>query len=55
MGAAGAPLGAQRAQGLDLILSPEARRAFDLSLEPSRVRDRYGRFRTVIFITRRMR
>ena len=41
VGTAGAPLAARHRQALDLILSPEARRAFDLSLEPSRVRDRY--------------
>jgi hypothetical protein len=32
-----------RRQALDLILSAEARRAFDLTGEPDRVRDRYGR------------
>jgi hypothetical protein len=32
-----------RRQALDLILSAEARRAFDLSYEPDRIRDRYGR------------
>jgi len=31
------------AQALNLLTSPDARRAFDLSLEPERVRDRYGR------------
>ncbi len=30
-------------QALGLLTSPEARRAFDLSLEPDRLRDRYGR------------
>jgi len=30
-------------QALDLLTSPEAARAFDLSREPDRVRDRYGR------------
>jgi uncharacterized protein (DUF1501 family) len=30
-------------QALGLLTSPEARRAFDLSLEPDPVRDRYGR------------
>jgi hypothetical protein len=37
------PLDPHRRQALDLLLSPEARRAFDLSCEPDRVRDRYGR------------
>jgi hypothetical protein len=31
------------AQAIGLLTSPEARRAFDLNLEPARVRDRYGR------------
>lgn len=31
------------AQAIGLLTSPEARRAFDLNLEPGRVRDRYGR------------
>lgn len=31
------------AQALNLLTSPDARRAFDLNLEPDRVRDRYGR------------
>lgn len=39
----GTPLDKHRHQALDLLLSPEARRAFDLSCEPDRVRDRYGR------------
>jgi hypothetical protein len=30
-------------RAVDLITGPEARRAFDLALEPDRVRDRYGR------------
>jgi hypothetical protein len=30
-------------QALNLLTGPAARRAFDLSLEPDRVRDRYGR------------
>jgi hypothetical protein len=41
--AEGAPLDAHRRQALDLLLSPQARQAFDLSHEPDRVRDRYGR------------
>jgi uncharacterized protein (DUF1501 family) len=32
-----------RARALELVTSAEARRAFDLSQEPARVRDRYGR------------
>jgi hypothetical protein len=39
----GAALDVHRRQALDLLLSPAARRAFDLSYEPDRVRDRYGR------------
>jgi hypothetical protein len=35
---------AHRSRALDLILSAEARSAFDLNREPDRVRDRYGRF-----------
>ncbi len=31
------------AQALNLLTSPEARRAFDLGLEPDQIRDRYGR------------
>lgn len=31
------------AQSLNMLLSPEARQAFNLSLEPDHVRDRYGR------------
>jgi uncharacterized protein (DUF1501 family) len=40
---AGTALEAHRRQALNLLLAPEARRAFDLSGEPDRVRDRYGR------------
>jgi uncharacterized protein (DUF1501 family) len=56
VGAAGAPLAARHRQALDLILSTEARRAFDLSLEPGRVRDRYGRFEMgqVLLLARRL-
>src|SRR5205085_9109917 len=32
-----------RAKALDIVLSGEAKRAFDLSLEPKAVRERYGR------------
>jgi hypothetical protein len=32
-------------EAIDLLASPQARRAFDLNLESSRVRDRYGRYR----------
>jgi hypothetical protein len=39
----GSPLDPHRRQALDLLLSPEARRAFDLTYEPDRIRDRYGR------------
>jgi len=45
-----------RKKALELILSPDARRAFDLSQEPDRVRDRYGRFEMgqVFLLARRM-
>lgn len=33
-------------QAVDLLASPQSRRAFDLSDEPSQVRDRYGRHRS---------
>ena len=33
-------------QAYELLSDPDARRAFDLSAEPERVRDRYGRFRS---------
>jgi uncharacterized protein (DUF1501 family) len=47
---------AQRRQALDLVLSPEARRAFDLSQEDPKVRDRYGRFEMgqVLLLARRL-
>ena len=32
-----------RAQALNMILSPAVRRAFDLSREPNKVKDAYGR------------
>ncbi len=32
-----------RERAVDLLTGPEARRAFDLDLEPTKVRDRYGR------------
>jgi Protein of unknown function (DUF1501) len=32
-----------RERAVDLVTGPEARRAFDLDLEPHRIRDRYGR------------
>jgi hypothetical protein len=50
------PSDAHRRQALDLILAPEARRAFDLSCEPARVRDRYGRFEMgqVFLLARRL-
>src|SRR5262249_46579716 len=41
-----APCGNMRSfqdRALDLITGPEARRAFDLDQEPTRLRDRYGR------------
>jgi hypothetical protein len=49
-------LDGHRRQALDLLLSPEARRAFDLSFEPDRVRDRYGRSEMgqVFLLARRM-
>lgn len=34
-----------RARALDLLITPEATRAFDLSQEPAAIRDRYGRNR----------
>ena len=45
-----------RRQALDLILAPEARQAFDLSREPDRVRDRYGRCEMgqVLLLARRL-
>jgi len=45
-----------RKKALELILSPEAQRAFDLTQEPNRVRDRYGRFEMgqVCLLARRM-
>lgn len=45
-----------RRRAMDLILSPQAHRAFDLSQEPARVRDRYGRFEMgqVLLLARRM-
>jgi hypothetical protein len=56
VGVSGAMLAAQHRQALDLILSPAARRAFDLSQEPNRVRDRYGRFEMgqVLLLARRL-
>lgn len=39
----GRTLSARQGQVFDLLLSPTSRRAFDLSLEPPGVRDRYGR------------
>lgn len=52
----GTPLDAHRRQALDLLLSPLARRAFDLSNEPARVRDRYGRgeMGQVLLLARRL-
>jgi hypothetical protein len=43
-------------QALDLLLSASARSAFDLSKEPARVRDRYGRdlFGSSILLSRRL-
>jgi uncharacterized protein (DUF1501 family) len=45
-----------RRRALELILSPEAQRAFDLAQEPARVRDRYGRFEMgqVLLLARRL-
>src|SRR5439155_7242187 len=40
---AGQDMDAYTARALDLITSPKARDAFDLSREPERVRERYGR------------
>jgi hypothetical protein len=52
----GATRDEHRRQALDLLLSPDARRAFDLSCEPDRVRDRYGRSEMgqVFLLARRM-
>jgi arylsulfatase A-like enzyme len=43
-------------KALELILSPDARSAFDLRREPDRVRDRYGRFEMgqVLLLARRL-
>jgi hypothetical protein len=43
-------------QALDLIASPQARRAFDLRREPAAVRDRYGRhkFSQSVLLARRL-
>ncbi|MCS7271936.1 MAG: DUF1501 domain-containing protein [Gemmataceae bacterium] len=38
-----APLDAARQQAFDLLTSPSAKRAFQLELEPPRLRERYGR------------
>ena len=43
--AAAAEIDVQRRKALSLISSEDARRAFDLSEEPDRVRERYGRHR----------
>ncbi|MBM4068182.1 MAG: DUF1501 domain-containing protein [Planctomycetes bacterium] len=45
-----------RRRAMELILSPEAQSAFDLSREPASVRDRYGRFEMgqVLLLARRM-
>src|SRR4051812_26374580 len=53
---AAGPFDVHRVKALELILSPEAQRAFDLSREPDRVRDRYGRFEMgqVFLLARRM-
>jgi hypothetical protein len=42
-GASGSDLDANRAAALTLVTAPEVRRAFDLSREPDKLRDRYGR------------
>ena len=49
-------LGAFRETALDLVCSPGAKRAFDISLEPSATRDRYGRhiFGQSALVARRM-
>jgi hypothetical protein len=40
---AGGDFGINQARAFSLVAAPEVQRAFDLSLEPARVRDRYGR------------
>jgi hypothetical protein len=52
----GAAMGTHHEQALDLLGSPKVRRAFDLSAEPSRVRDRYGRhaFGQGVLLARRL-
>jgi hypothetical protein len=42
-GTAALELDANRDKAFSLVVSPEVRRAFDLSLEPAAVRERYGR------------
>ncbi len=43
VGSAADALGGKRAEAFDLLTSPRARQAFDLSKESPRTRDRYGR------------
>jgi len=47
---------ARQGQAFDLLLSPAARRAFDLSREPPGIRDRYGRdvFGQSVLLARRL-
>ena len=40
-----AAMGTYRNRALDMLTTDDARRAFDLSLEPQRVRERYGMHR----------
>jgi arylsulfatase A-like enzyme len=49
-------LDAHEQKGFELLLAPEARSAFDLKQEPTRVRDRYGRSEMgqVLLLSRRL-
>ncbi len=51
-----ASLESHQAQALDLILSPDCQAAFDVSLEPEEMHDRYGRFEMgqVLLLSRRL-
>lgn len=51
-----ATLDAQTQRGFDLLLSPKAQAAFDLTREPAHIRDRYGRSEMgqVLLLSRRL-
>jgi uncharacterized protein (DUF1501 family) len=51
-----ATLDAQEQRGFDLLLTPQAQSAFDLSQEPAAIRDRYGRSEMgqVLLLSRRL-